>query len=159
MPITAKVEGMEEISEMLTRLEEDGPKAAAAGLYDGAGIMAKTIESGIDGIKTAPFRYTKFGTGPPSPEEVGAIRGAIGIAKFDKNGSEVQTSVGFGNAGYADVAGRQKAIALVANSINSGTSFMQKQPFIRKSTTKGAKLAEAAIIKAIEQRLDEKNLK
>lgn len=31
MAMTAKIDGMEEISEMLTRLEEDAPKAAAAG--------------------------------------------------------------------------------------------------------------------------------
>lgn len=159
MAMTARIDGMEEISEMLTRLEEDAPKAAAAGLYDGAGVMAKEIEKGLSGIRTAPFKYTKFGTRLPSPEEVGAIRGALGVAKFEKNGTEVNTSVGFGNAGYADVAGKQKAVAQVANAINSGTSFMQKQPFFRRSASAGAKAAEAAIIKAIEQRLDEKNLK
>jgi len=36
---------------------------------------------------------------------------------------------------------------------------MQKQPFFRRSASAGAKAAETAIIKAIEQRLDEKNLK
>ena len=159
MSMTAKIDGMEEISEMLTRLEEDAPKAAAAGLYDGAGVMAKEIEKSLSGIRTAPFKYTKLGTRLPSPEEVGAIRGAIGVAKFDRNGTEVNTSVGFGNAGYADVAGKQKAVAQVANAINSGTSFMTKQPFFRRGASAGAKLAEAAIIKTIEQRLDEKNLK
>lgn len=160
MAMTARIDGMEEISEMLTRLEEDAPKAAAAGLYDGAGVMAKEIEKGVNGIKTAPFKYaSRGGMRAPSPEEKEALMGAIGVAKFEKNGTEVNTSVGFGNAGYADVAGKQKAVAQVANAINSGTSFMQKQPFFRRSASAGAKAAEAAIIKAIEQRLDEKNLK
>ena len=160
MAITAKIDGMEEISGMLTRLAEDAPKAAAAGLYDGAGVMAKEIEKGVNGIKTAPFKYASRGAmRAPSPEEKEALRGAIGVAKFEKNGTEVNTSVGFGNAGYADVAGKQKAVAQVANAINSGTSFMTKQPFFRRSASAGAKAAEAAIIKTIEQRLDEKNLK
>lgn len=160
MSMTAKIDGMEEISEMLTRLEEEAPKAAAAGLYDGAGVMAKEIEKGVNGIKTAPFKYASRGAmRAPSPEEKEALRGAIGVAKFEKNGTEVNTSVGFGNAGYADVAGKQKAVAQVANAINSGTSFMTKQPFFRRGASAGAKLAEAAIIKTIEQRLDEKNLK
>lgn len=159
MAITAKVDGMDEISEMLTQLEEEGPKAAAAGLYEGAGIMAGGIEAAVDNIRTAPFKYTAHGNRLPSPEEVDAIRGAIGIAKFEKNGTEVQTSIGFGNAGYADVAGQTKPIALIANSINSGTSFMNKQPFFRKGVNKAKQKAEAAIIKAIEDRLDEKNLK
>ena len=159
MAITAKVEGLAEISEMLTKLEEEGPKAAAAGLYDGAGVMAKEIEKGIDGIKTAPFKYTKVGVRLPSPEEVESIKSKVGIAKFSKNGTEIFTTVGLAHAGYTEVNGKKKAVALIANSISSGTSFMQKQPFVRKSATKGAKAAEAAIIKTIEQRLDEKNLK
>ena len=160
MAMTARIEGMDEISEMLTALEEEAPKAAAAGLYDGAGVMAKEIEKGVNGIKTAPFKYASRGRmRAPSPEEQEALRGAIGVAKFDRNGTEVNTSVGFGNAGYADVAGKQRPVALIANAINSGTSFMQKQPFFRRSASAGAKAAETAIIKAIEQRLDEKNLK
>lgn len=159
MAITAKVEGLAEISEMLTKLEKEGPKAAAAGLYDGAGIMAREIEKGIDGIRTEPFHYYKFGQRMPTPEEVEAIRGKAGIAKFDKNGNEINTSIGFGNAGYAEIAGKKKPVAMIANSINSGTSFIQKQPFFRKSANKALKAAEAAIIKTIEQRLDEKNLK
>ena len=159
MAITAKIEGMSELSEMLTALEEGAQGAAAAGLYDGAGIMADAIESAIDGIQNAPFKYTAFGSRLPSPEEVDAIRGGVGIAKFDKNGSEVQTSIGFANAGYADVAGKSKPIALIANSINSGTSFLRKQPFFRKSVSKALKRAEEAIAKTIEQRLEEKNLK
>lgn len=154
MPITAKVEGMSEISEMLTKLEEEAPAAAAAGLYEGAGIMAAEIKKGAESIKAAPFHYAKFITRDPSPEEKSAVQGAVGIAKFEKNGSEVNTSVGYGNAGYADVAGKQKPIAQIANAINSGTSFLRKQPFVRKAASSGSKRAEAATIKTIEERLN-----
>jgi hypothetical protein len=43
----------------------------------------------------------------------------------------------------------------VVNAINSGTSFMQKQPFVRKAVRAGSKKAEAAIVAAIEKRIDE----
>lgn len=159
MAITAKIEGMNEISEALTKLAEEAPKAAAAGLYEGAGVMAKAIEQGINGIRTAPFKYAKFGTRLPSPEEKAVLVGAIGVAKFDRNGSEINTSVGFGNAGYADVAGHERAVAQVANAINSGTSFMQKQPFFRKAVSKGTRDAEKAIVQEIEKRVDALGLK
>jgi len=154
MPITAKVEGMQEISEMLSKLEQDAPAAAAAGLYDGAGVMAAEISKSADAIQTAPFHYAKFITRDPSPEEKAAVQNAVGIAKFDRNGSEVNTSVGYGNSGYADVAGKQKPIAQIANAINSGTSFMRKQPFVRKAASSGAKRAEEATIRTIEERLN-----
>ena len=49
---------------------------------------------------------------------------------------------------------RAPAVPLIANAINSGTSFMQKQPFMRKafSSKKGA--AQAAIEAGIASRED-----
>ena len=50
-----------------------------------------------------------------------------------------------------------KPVYVIANAINSGTSFMQKQPFFRKATNKkGA--ADAAMENEIRNRLDELSL-
>jgi len=73
-----------------------------------------------------------------------------GIAKFNKNGTEVDTSVGYRASGYADLNGKTKPIPLIVNSINSGTSFMKKQPFIRKAANSGGKKAMAAMESVIE---------
>ena len=139
MAINMKVEGLLGLSEQLAQLGEDAQSVASSALYEGAGIMATEIQNGAEGIKTAPFHFAVFGTREPSPEEKEAILGAVGIAKFEKNGAEVNTSVGYGNTGYAMVAGKRKAIAQIANAINSGTSFMNKQPFVRKAATSGGK--------------------
>ena len=48
----------------------------------------------------------------------------------------------------------QKPIGVIANSINSGTSFMQKQPFVRKAASSGGKKAMAAMKEAIEKELE-----
>ena len=52
----------------------------------------------------------------------------------------------------------QKPIGAIAGAINSGTSFMQKQPFMRKafSTSQGA--AEAAIENKLREELDKLSL-
>ena len=152
MPYQMKVDGMEEISETLTRMAEDAPKVAAKALYEGAGLMAGEITKGVAGIRTAPFQYAKDGqTRLPSPEEKAVVeKGAVGIAKFDKNGTEVNTSVGFKNAGYAKMAGKTVPIPKVVNAINSGTSFMQKQPFVRKAARAGTNKAMNAMKEVIE---------
>ena len=157
MAVTMTVDGLEEISEMMNQLGNDAQKIAALALYEGAGVMADEVARSAEAIKTAPFRYAVFGTRMPSPEEKQAIleNGAVGIAKFDKNGSEVTTSVGYGNAGYAEIDGKQNAVAQIANAINSGTSFMQKQPFIRKAANSGSRKATEAIRQAIEARIKE----
>ena len=52
-------------------------------------------------------------------------------------------------------AANQKPIGVIANSINSGTSFMVKQPFMRKAFSKSKAAAIAAIEDGIRARLDE----
>ena len=153
-----KVDGMTEISETLSKLEEKAPAVAAKALYEGAGIMAEEVRKGADSIKTAPFKWASSSAGAtrlPSPEEKEIVQQAsAGIAKFDKNGTEVQTSVGFRNAGYAQLKGKTVPIPKIVNAINSGTSFMKKQPFVRKAATAGGPRAIAAMKDVIETEFD-----
>ena len=153
MPYQMKIDGMAEISELLDKMDKAAPGVAAQALYDGAGLMADEIRRGAESIKTAPFRYANGGeTRLPSPEEKEIVVAAgAGIAKFDKNGTEVNTSVGYRASGYADLKGKKKPIPLIVNSINSGTSFMQKQPFVRKAASSGAPKAMAAMKAKIEE--------
>lgn len=155
MPYSIQVEGMKEISDMLAKLGDKSTAAAASGLYDGAGVMAGEIQQKAGSISTAPFHYAVFITREPSPEEKEIVQQGIGIAKFNKNGSEVNTSVGYGNAGYAMLAGKQKAVAQIANAINSGTSFMKKQPFVRNAVASARRKSEEAIVKTIEAKFND----
>lgn len=156
MPITLEMKGITELENKLKRMGDGARGIAAHGLYDGAGVMADELKSEAENIQTEEFHYTVFGTRLPSPEEKEIVmKAGAGIARFKTNGSEVHTSVGYRNAGYDMLAGRRKPIPKIVNAINSGTSFMKKQPFVRKAATRGATKAEAAIIKSIEERFDE----
>ena len=155
--MTCEFDGIEEISRMLADLGDQAESVAARCLYEGAGVMADEIQLQAQGIQTAPFAgKTPEGTERlPSPEEKQIILDAgVGIAKFDKNGSEVNTSVGYNGAGYAEpkwhTSRSQIAVGQVANAVNSGTSFMRKQPFIRRASSQGGKRAEDAIVREME---------
>lgn len=143
---------------MLEALADNAPGAAAYGLYDGAGAMQKEMETQAKLIRTAPFKYASGGeTRLPSPEEKAIVeKGAIGVAKFQKDDDGCNTSVGFSRSGYAMLAGRLVPIPLIANSINSGTSFMNKQPFVRKAKTAGGKKAVDVMKKSITDYLEKK---
>ena len=158
MPYTVKTTGMKEVQEMLETLAESAPKAAASALYDGAGTMRNEMETQAKLIRTAPFKYASGGeTRLPSPEEKAIVeKGAIGVAKFQKDDDGCNTSVGFSRSGYAMLAGRLVPIPLIANSINSGTSFMNKQPFVRKAKTAGGKKAVDVMKKSITDYLEKK---
>ncbi len=159
MPYELKVEGMAEISEALGKLADGAAGAAALGLYEGAGVMADEVNQSAAGIRTEEFHYAVFPgatTRLPSPEEKEIVmQAAVGIARFKKDGTEVDTSIGFRNAGYAQLKGRTVPIPVIVNAINSGTSFMKKQPFIRNAASKGAPKAMKAMKDKIESVLDE----
>lgn len=159
MPYEMKVDGMAEVSEALEKLEKNAAGAAAMGLYEGAGIMANEVNQSAAAIRTEEFHYAVFPGATsrlPSPEEKEIVlQAAAGIAKFKKDGTEVDTSVGFSNAGYAQLKGRTVPVPVIVNAINSGTSFMKKQPFIRKAASKGAPKAIKAMKEKIESVLDE----
>ena len=150
---------MNELLNSMGKLPEKAAKVAAEALYEGAGVVADAVSSGVNGIRTEPFKYAKNGkTRKPSPEEKAIVAGAKhGVAKFRKNGVSVQTSVGYQNAGYAVLNGKTKPIPQIANAINSGTSFMQRQPFFRKAVSQSTGAATAAIEAGIHAREDELN--
>lgn len=150
MAYELKVDGMAEISELLSKLEEAAPAIAAQALYEGAGIMSGEIRSAAEGIKTGPGP-TRESARYATPEEKAAVLSVgAGIAKFNKNGTEVDTSVGYRNSGYVNIKGKQKPIPLIVNSINSGTSFMNKQPFVRKAARSGGAKAMSKMQSYIE---------
>ena len=160
MAFSIQVGGREELIRNMEKLGEKAAGVAAMGLYEGAGIVADAVSGAVQGIATEPFKYATGGkTRKPSPEEKALVAGAKhGVAKFRKNGVSVQTSVGYQNSGYGTINGKTKPISLVANSINSGTSFMQKQPFLRKAFSQSKGAAEAAIENGIKSRIDELNI-
>lgn len=159
MPFSIQVEGMNELIRGMEKLPEKAAKVAAEALYEGAGVVADKVSGAVNGIATEPFKYATGGrTRKPSPEEKALVAGAKhGIAKFRKNGVSVQTSVGYQNAGYGTINGKTKPIPQIANAINSGTSFMQKQPFMRKAFSQSKGPAQAAIEGAIHARESELN--
>lgn len=148
--------GLDSELQMFETLAEEIEGISKAALFDGAGTLADTLTAEIASIRTEPFRYAFNGRQRlPSPEEKAALQGSIGIAKFQGSGSEVETLVGPTGNGYADVAGKTKPVMLIARAINSGTSFMKKQPIFRRAASKGRKAAEEAMRKTAEERIEQ----
>lgn len=155
MAFYMEITGMDELTAKMQKLPDKGADVAALALYEGAAIVANAVSAAVQGIATEEFHYTKFGKRLPSPEEKAILLSAKrGVAKFNKNHSRVDTSVGMQNAGYGTIKGKTKPIPQIANAINSGTSFMQPQPFFRKAVETSASAAAGAIEGGIMSRLD-----
>ena len=157
MGMTISTEGIGELGAMLAKLGAEADKVAAYSLFEGAGVVADAYKSATGSIATEPFRYAPPGkTRLPSPEEKAAVMGKSGIANFIQSGDDVNTIVGIsGAAGYVNVAGKAKAVRLIARAINSGTSFMKKQPVFRKAASGSAGAAKARIVQKAEEMFNE----
>lgn len=148
--------GLDSLFDTLNTLSDKAEAIASQALYDGAGVMADAMSRAADSIRTAPYKYAEDGEKRlPSPEEKAAIKGRVGIAKFNKSGAEVDTIIGLTRSGYVHLAGERKAVQLIARSIESGTSFMEKQPVFRKAARTARGAAEAAIVKKADQVIKE----
>ena len=153
--------GIDDLERMLQKLGDQAQDVAAKGLYEGAGVIADAYTRGTKNVQTERFHYLARPdlTGTmryASPEEKAAITGKSGISAFRKDTDSVETLVGFrDSAGYTQVAGKKKAVVLLVRSINSGTSFMHKQPVWRKEVTKSRKNAQEKIVTTAEKLIDE----
>lgn len=207
MPMYLTTDGMDDIQRTLALAGDRAQGVAAMALYEGAGLIADEISRGARSIRTSPFKYATNGKQrDPSPEEKEILlqNSPAGIAKFDKSGNFVGTSVGYNGSGYATVnwnhmssgartnyknvsfkgkditksstlkfirdqggsekyglsknigrhAQNLKPVGVIANAINSGTSFMKKQPFIRQAISKSKAAAMAKIQQTAEQLVD-----
>lgn len=188
MAYTMKTDGMDDLTQMLDRLGNAAQGVASKGLYEGAGVMADAVSRAVEGIATEPFQYAAGSQKrKPSPEEKAMLMTAQrGVAKFQKNGLSVDTSVGIGTGygritwnhaksglrtkykiGYGGKARRSqsvegkssgisaKPVEVIANAIESGTSFMQKQPFFRNAVRKTQRTATSAIENGINKAIEE----
>ena len=152
---TQQTTGLDELMAMLRKLDEDTTKVAKRALYIGAGVMADAYTNAVQSIRVGARRYHKeHGGRLPTQAEKDSLK--IGIAKFreDGGGDEVNTIVGVPN-GYTTVDGRQKATKMIARSINTGTSFMKKQPVFRKARSQSTRAAQEAIVAEAERLIDE----
>ena len=149
--------GMDGLLKMLETAEEKAHDICAESLYEGAGLVADVVSSAVDSIQVKRFKYPAppGKQRMPSPEEKELLKGAKkGVAHFRDDGGSVNTSVGFQNSGYGLLNGKTVPIPLIANAINHGTSFMKKQPFMRKAFSQSKGAAQAAIENKLREELD-----
>lgn len=154
--MTFEATGIDELIDALNKLDKETEPIAAQALYDGAGVMAAAIRSQVNSIPTEDWHYVDerhpHKMKSATTQEKNAIAQVIGISEFDKNGSEVNTSIGINDGGYMKVknpySGVEKEVPIikVARSVNSGSSVREKYPFARKAKAAAKSAAEQATV-------------
>ena len=124
-------------------------------MADGIRAEAETIrvDDGGGGRKRGPNRGYKR-NGPTSQQKAALLApGSYGIAKIRHVRHGWNVKVGW--QGYNDVLTKKyprgQANAMIARSVNAGTTFMKKQPFVNRAIRK----YERATVQAISDQFDE----
>lgn len=148
---TWKVEGMDEYIKQLERIERGATGTIKRAIYDGAGVVADAMKAAMLTIRTDDKNHylDEIKDGPTSEEKESMING-FGVARMANDNGFINTKVGFHGR---NVNGMYNSG--LARQIESGTSWMPKQPVfsraIRGSRDKAEQAMAAAFDKAMQK--------
>lgn len=136
-------------------LQEDALERVVA---KGAAVAADAIRREIDSLPEEPFRHLKEGEafqGVPKAEKRD-LQEHFGLTpiKRDKDGF-LHTKAGFHGYGWRKTKKYPNGVPvpLIARSVNSGTSWRAKNPFVTRAVRRAMKPAVAAMQAALDTEL------
>lgn len=160
----AKIEftGIWEYSKVLEALENESESIIKSAVYKGAALVADEIKNGI---KSLPIQEGENGL-PPMGTPENKLHGvsrrqkadlidSFGLAPIENDGGYIQTKAGVSGYGTVPTKKYPNGVpnVMLMRSIESGTTFREKNPIFRKATNKARKRAEAVMEAEIDEQL------
>lgn len=166
-----QIKGLQQVEIMLAKLVANADQATEKALRAGAGIIADRVRRNLEGLQedytpdpNAKYHYLKPGeaySGIPRSQKEDLLN-ALGITPINVSESGVyDVKIGFespvsGNEkGYGSQKTRKypkgQPLAMIARSVESGTSIQPKQPFVRPAVNATRKKAVDKMQRVIEE--------
>lgn len=143
-----KFKGIDEYLRQLERLQGSSDQAIGKAIYEGAGVVAKACAAAI---KALPVNNQYSSDGITSVQKAGLIEG-FGVSHAQTDGLYRNVKLGFD--GYNGQKTKNfpngQPNSMIARSINSGTSFRRKNPFMDRATASSKATCEATMKRVIE---------
>ena len=139
----------------ISKLGYDFKALAGPALYEGAGILADELRAKIQALPERDgkvfIKDGQMGKGV-TPKQKQALLDNMGIARMRYTDGTYQIKIGF--EGYIDPPTksypRGTPVSMIARAVESGTSFLQKTPFIKPAYNSAKEKAEKAMTKSLE---------
>ncbi len=150
-------DGVDELISMYEKLEKDSMPMIGEAVYTGANVVMRYVEQGIDSIITDDRHGTPENptNGPTTYQKEGLHR-SVGIAKARFDGNFYNVKIGF--SGYNQLSTKRwpqgQPNSLIARAVQSGTSWMRKQPFMRQAEQSAKKPCEDAMAKVVDKAIE-----
>ena len=158
-----KTDALDRYTAAIQQLGAQADDIAKRVMYPGAGIIADAIKEGIEGIPTLSPKHM-HGTpedpidGITSAQKKGLEEG-FGLSDFRVEDGSINIKAGFSGYNSTDSetakargwTTTKQANAMIARSVESGTSFRKKHPFIHPAVAKNKK----KVLQAMQDEFDE----
>ena len=157
---TLKMQGLEEYERLLSKLSSSETVRAVCGatIYAGADIVADAIREGVKSLPTVENNAHGTQSAPilgVTEEQKAGLLDGFGIAPMIRENGYYNVKLGFD--GYNGVKTRAYPLgqpnSMIARSINSGTSFRQKIPFVDRAVKSAKNKAEKAMAEKFDEQL------
>lgn len=149
-------EGVDVLIAQYQKLLNNTDQVIGSAIYKGAGVVMKAVESAVDNISTD----NRYGTsdnpvsGLSTIQKLG-LQHSLGITKLRDDNGFRNVKIGFD--GYNRVKTKAwpqgQPNSMIARSIESGTSWMQKQPFMRKAEQSSRSACEKAMSEVVDKEI------
>ena len=155
-----KFEGLDEYEQQLLKLQDISRECVGQAIYKGAGVVADAVKRNIESLPIDARRGVKDGQmlhGITETQKQG-LRDGFGIAKIQNENGYVHVKLGF--AGYNGYITRQypngQPNSVIARSVNSGSSFRQRIPFVDNAVNASKDACEQTMKDTFDKVLQEK---
>ena len=151
----SKVIGADSFISMVEELAFNSESIASMAVYKGAETIADGIRDSIEKIPSRDANATRSKEkvrGITDVEREGLLNG-LGVAQHRKKAGDVDTKIGFDgyNANVTKAYPKGHPNSMIARSIESGTSWLNKTPFIAPAVRR----LRAAATEAMQKELDD----
>lgn len=149
--------GLRSYVEQINNLSRNSLEICQKAAAKGAAVIADACKAEINGLETRPevyaiAAYKKGEKATLTPRQKEGLQESMGLAPMRNDGGFINTKLGFD--GYNKVVTKKypkgQPNALIARSLESGSSVFNKNPFVRRAETSSKNKAEKAIERALD---------
>lgn len=146
--------GLDQYISLLGNLEFKAPAVIGRSIYEGAKIVADQIHANIVALPTAESKSDRIPRNPTQAEKDGILQG-LGIAKKINDNGFINVKIGVDgyNTDVTTKYPKGKPNAMIARSIESGSSVMKRNRFISRAVNQTRRAAEAAMQKTVDEEI------
>lgn len=155
-----KFKGLKIYTKDVQRLYNMSPEHIKKAVYSGAKEVADTVRRELEAVPAISDKAALGAARKKEPSTIShtqkkALLGSLGLAPMEDDAGFINTKVGFD--GYNTIATKKypngQPNALIASSLEHGTSATLRNAFMRRATSKARKKAEQAMAKRLDEEI------